>query len=604
MSVASNQQLSTAGHPPGGGAYGIRSLRALRQNQEPSVRLQKKIDTTYNYFLNTVDPIVGDLITHLLCEQPIDVPGAMLNYLTKLNVAEKAKEAKANGETEPPVKNPEDVRAEEEASNAQKEMEARENESKNKRNAKRPKKEQKLYLATSIGPVISKLVNRIANTRPKKVVNFMCEELQTLIYGSGEEKDARLVAEVESAAVFDMYKGQNGPKVEKPLTAAEAAAKRKAEGVEEPASALALPAAIELPLPDASSAHSLLGNDGPGPEITSSAVTKEVTAEAEAESNIVKYQFAVVGMDGVGKSSIMNMLQGSADKTTKPTIGFRPVTMMLGENAQVRFYDIGGGPKIREIWSQYYHDVHGVVYVVDSTEEGEKMAESVAQFNTTQEHAFISKKPLLILATKTDLEGTASKDDIAARYNLGAMPFARLETCKAVGAVEEVDANIEAGLEWVIEQVQGSFEQISTRVAADTVIKSKEDMKRRLARERKVLKTKISIAFIDLLSEENKPDLGDKPPNPEDAFTEEEGLNFLSSELGEEKENLPRTALEICAMAGYQRLALQIVGSLKVPISKKKDPMSWEEIHALIVEIRVELGLMMPNFDELNRAIQ
>ena len=53
----------------------------------------------------------------------------------------------------------------------------------------------------------------------------------------------------------------------------------------------------------------------------------------------------------------------------------------------------------------------------------------------------------------------------------------------------------------------------------------------------------------------------------------------------------PAKALEVAAMTGYQRLALQIVGSLKVPISKKKEPMTWEEIYALVLEIRVELGL-------------
>ena len=41
---------------------------------------------------------------------------------------------------------------------------------------------------------------------------------------------------------------------------------------------------------------------------------------------------------------------------------------------------------------------------------------------------------------------------------------------------------------------------------------------------------------------------------------------------------------------GRLPIALQIVGSLKVPISKKKDPMEWTEIHALVVEIREELG--------------
>ena len=171
--------------PDAPGAYGIRTLRSLRQSAQPSERLKIKIDTTYNYFLDTVDPVVGDLITHLLCEQPIDVPGAMLNYLTKKNEAIKRAARAASdklGTTKP--KSPEDAREEEEAEAAKKEMESREKEAKSKRDAKRPKKEQKLYLATSIGPVLSKLVNRIASTRPAQVVGFLCDELHAMIYGT------------------------------------------------------------------------------------------------------------------------------------------------------------------------------------------------------------------------------------------------------------------------------------------------------------------------------------------------------------------------------------------------------------------------------------
>ena len=73
---------------------------------------------------------------------------------------------------------------------------------------KRPKKEAKLYLALSIGPIITKLVNRIAVTRPKKVMAFMCDELKTMIYGGDEEERG----EVEADERFAMYKGMDGPR--------------------------------------------------------------------------------------------------------------------------------------------------------------------------------------------------------------------------------------------------------------------------------------------------------------------------------------------------------------------------------------------------------
>jgi hypothetical protein len=121
-------------------------------------------------------------------------------------------------------------------------------------------------------------------------------------------------------------------------------------------------------------------------------------------------------------------------------------------------------------------------------------------------------------------------------------------------------------------------------------MKLQDEAKKRIEKERKVLRNKIACAFPHLVS---KSPIGDLvlPDAPEDVFTLEEGLAFLAGEIGEDTEALPPIALEIAALIGYQRLALQLVGALKAPISKKKAPLSWDEIKALIIELREELGL-------------
>jgi hypothetical protein len=100
--IESQQKEILPGQGGSSGAYGVRTLRQLRRtNTEPSERLRQKIDTTYSYFLEEVDPVVGDLITHLLCDQPIDVPGAMLTYLTKRKEKMKAAEEAAEQKKDP-----------------------------------------------------------------------------------------------------------------------------------------------------------------------------------------------------------------------------------------------------------------------------------------------------------------------------------------------------------------------------------------------------------------------------------------------------------------------------------------------------------------------
>lgn len=547
------------------GAYGVRTLRQLRKNnQEPSERLKKKIDTTYSYFLAEVDPVIGDLITYLLCDQPIDVPGAMLTYLTKRK--EKLKELEQAGE-----KKDADVEQRKEVEESVEEAPP------TPKINKRPKKEAKLYLAVSIGPLVTKLVNRIAVTRPKKVVDFMCEELNEMIYGGDEE----LKKEIEIDERFEMYKGMDGPKLPKAGDTVEvevetpAVELKSAEPAEEP-----VPSTIKAPVVSEDEAHSI-----------------DVTIAVKAQS----IQFAVLGMDNAGKSSIVNMLQGKGHVKTKPTIGFRPVSMMLDEQTTIRFYDIGGSKKIRDIWGQYYHDAHAIIYVVDLSEQDEtRKQECKALFDATMAHSFVSGKPLLVLGNKADVDGGMSVDDLSSFLNLseytplhnGNVGVSACSAALMESEGEAVDDRIEGNLEALIKTVQDNYIGLNDRVIVDSKTKAKEDQKKRLQRERTVLKNKIILAFADTVKEEFKPDETDiKKSNPEDSFTADEGLTFLCAELGEEQAALSPSALEIAAMVGYQRLALQIVGSLKVPISKKKDPMTWEEIHALVVEIRNELGL-------------
>jgi hypothetical protein len=52
-----------------------------------------------------------------------------------------------------------------------------------------------------------------------------------------------------------------------------------------------------------------------------------------------------------------------------------------------------------------------------------------------------------------------------------------------------------------------------------------------------------------------------------------------------------KIAIDIIGLVGYQRLAMQIIGGLQSPVNKAKVPLSWLEILALVVELRLELGL-------------
>jgi hypothetical protein len=156
--------------------------------------------------------------------------------------------------------------------------------------------------------------------------------------------------------------------------------------------------------------------------------------------------------------------------------------------------------------------------------------------------------------------------------------------------VVQVDSRLEKAVEYILGNIQSQYDNLNARVTVDMGNKSANEKKKRLEKEIRTLKNKIAAAFPGSIDPSKAPE--GNPSAPEDCFTMEEGLQFLASEIGEDSGNLSTIAIEVAALVGYQKLALQIVGAMKAPINpKKKQPMEWNEIKAIVVDCRSQLGL-------------
>ena len=313
--------------------------------------------------------------------------------------------------------------------------------------------------------------------------------------------------------------------------------------------------------------------------------------------NMRTIQIGLFGVGNAGKTSIINNLQGNFDGNVKPTLGFRPNTMMLGDSTAITFYDLGGGKKIRDIWDQYYHDIHAVIYVLDASldPQSEAWRETREVFEQTTNHLVIYGKPLLIVGNKADVEGALDINAICNNLNVKTSRHCNVISCSTRSLPESsdqnaVDKNLEQGLEWLLTNVNNSFDTLNNRVVTDTKNKTAQEVKKRLERERKVLKNKIASAHFNALADELKPS-GVEQASPEELYDPAEGMKFLADEIGISLDAIDQDAVIVAELVGYQRLALQIVGALYSPINKKKTPMAWSEIKEMVLEIRADLGL-------------
>jgi ADP-ribosylation factor-like protein 13B len=549
---------------------------------EESARLKKIRENTYTYLVRDVDPIIAKCITHLLLTKPeSNLPSAMLAYL--------------QGDTEIP----------ESAMSAGHGLVT--------------KREQRMYLATKISPVLTKLMTGLAQLQPENVVEYLINELTRMI----ENNECAEMDAPEASNVDNMPKPNKENR--RPLTSkgklGDALEYEKSRisttDAERPGTAPQQTSSTQdltVPSSGAKKTQVIVGGDET-PALSGSAsgvaeVETITTPPLEPPLPIKSIQIAMLGVGGAGKTSIISSLQGVTGASAKPTLGFRPTTMMLDEQTKIKFYDLGGGKKIRDIWTEYYHDVHAVIYVIDATTamDSPEWVEMKEVFDHASSNLLLAGKPFLVIANKADVEGAHDHNAICEYLAFPTSRTNNIISCTAKGVVSAspkstaedpnaevedsgvTDPRLEQGIEWLLTVVNSHFEVLDSRVTADTKTKAVAEAKKRLARERKVLRNKITSAFFDKVAPELRPD-GVEPATTEEIYDVDEGIAFLADEIGLTKDTIGEEAMEIAHLIGFQRLALQMVGALFAPISKKKVPMTWAEIKELVCELRGELGL-------------
>ena len=85
--------------------------------------------------------------------------------------------------------------------------------------------------------------------------------------------------------------------------------------------------------------------------------------------------------------------------------------MKYNDDIEIDLWEIGGSSNIRPHWKNIYKNVDGIVYVVDSSDQG-RLAESTKALKEVLKAPQLDKLPIMVLAHKSDVDGAASEDDI------------------------------------------------------------------------------------------------------------------------------------------------------------------------------------------------
>jgi small GTP-binding protein len=185
----------------------------------------------------------------------------------------------------------------------------------------------------------------------------------------------------------------------------------------------------------------------------------------------------VLGINNAGKTSILNIIRGAPDTSVAPTTGFNKHDIEQG-NLKLTFFDLGGGPKIRNTWANYFARAHGIIFVVDASDPN-SFVECKKVFDEAVGHSLLDSKPFLILANKNDVAGSVDAAGIRAALGLSAnSSFVRVQNCSTSSK-----PSIDEGSAWLYQSLVSHWRTLSPRVEAD--VAAEEQKMREAFAERK-----------------------------------------------------------------------------------------------------------------------
>mmetsp|Transcript_20337 Transcript_20337/g.62649 ORF Transcript_20337/g.62649 Transcript_20337/m.62649 type:complete len:201 (-) Transcript_20337:23-625(-) len=150
----------------------------------------------------------------------------------------------------------------------------------------------------------------------------------------------------------------------------------------------------------------------------------------------------IVGLDGAGKTTVLerakaefgSRLPALPPEKITPTVGMNLATLDLA-GCRVTFWDLGGAARVRSLWSRYYADAHGWIFVVDAA-DADRLREARNAFAEACDHIDLRDAPCLVLANKADVAGCCGADELASLLEVRAKNTARrvvdLRRCSAL----------------------------------------------------------------------------------------------------------------------------------------------------------------------------
>ena len=172
-----------------------------------------------------------------------------------------------------------------------------------------------------------------------------------------------------------------------------------------------------------------------------------------------EYCVVILGLDNAGKTTLLEHIKRKFVSTYKG-LPFEKISATVGMNvgridiSSVRliFWDLGGQQELQSLWDKYFVDCHGVIYVIDSSDQA-RLEESYQSFETAITNPNLNTVPLLVLANKQDKDNALKVEEVKTVFNRSSQKIGKRD-CFVEGVSALSGEGIEKGIQWMVQCVK------------------------------------------------------------------------------------------------------------------------------------------------------